>query len=193
MARAHSRKPGEARKNRKRINTFCVSLAREASFKKGGLRSFFAYRDLGIKAATGGRVGAHVIRAMRPCGEGTGRHRHRLDFQLVYVLKGRAKFWYEGQGEITLGPGDCVHQPPGIAHELTEGSADLEMLEITLPAQFATNDVPAAPVAKPKRRLARPTGAPRQGGGTERPSAAAPRRPRRLPGRGRVPMQERLP
>ncbi len=163
MARASGGEPGEARKNLKRINRFCVSLARDAAFKGEGLRSFFAYRDLGIKAATGGRVGAHVIRATRPCGDGTGRHRHRLAFQLVYVLKGRVTFWYEGPGEVTLGPGDCVHQPPGITHELIEGSADLEMLEITLPAEFATVDVPAAAITKTRRAPAKPTRAARPG------------------------------
>ena len=43
--------------------TFSVSHARDAVFDQG-LRAFFAYRDLGIRQATGGRVVAHVIRAM---------------------------------------------------------------------------------------------------------------------------------
>jgi len=38
---------------------FTVSHLRDAHFDSG-LRSFFEYRDLGIKAATGGRVAAHV-------------------------------------------------------------------------------------------------------------------------------------
>ena len=41
---------------------FVVTHARDAQFQKG-LRSFFEYRDLGMKAATGGRVTASVIRA----------------------------------------------------------------------------------------------------------------------------------
>lgn len=41
---------------------FVVSHAKDADFEQG-LRSFFAYRDLGIKKATQGRVEAHVIRA----------------------------------------------------------------------------------------------------------------------------------
>jgi hypothetical protein len=41
---------------------FVVSHARGASFERG-LRSFYEYRDLGIKRATAGRVDAHVIRA----------------------------------------------------------------------------------------------------------------------------------
>ena len=160
MAKAGNSKRGKTRNPRK-INKFCVNFARDAEFKGEGLRPFFVYRDLGIKAATGGRVGAHVIRATGPCNEGTGPHRHGLDFQLVYVLKGRVKFWYEGEGVVVLGPGDCVHQPPGIMHELIEGSADLDMLEITLPAEFATIDLPAAAAGKAKRAPSKPSRASR--------------------------------
>ena len=125
----------------RKVNKFNVSRAATAVFKGEGLRPFFTYRDLGIKTATGGRIGAHVIRATRACGEGTGAHKHVLGFQFVYVLKGRVAFWYKGHGRFELGPGDCVHMPPEIHHELIEGSSDLEMLEITSPAAFATLDV----------------------------------------------------
>jgi len=118
---------------------FAVSRAEGAAFDPKGLRSFFAYRDLGIAAATGGGYHAHVIRAKEACVDGTGRHRHALDFQLVYVLRGEVTFWYEGQGEITFRPGDSVLQPPGIAHELLRCSADCELLEIVSPADFATD------------------------------------------------------
>ena len=115
-----------------------ISRAGDGGFKAGGLRSFFEYRDLGIGEATGGRFHAQVIRAKQACGEGTGRHRHALDFQMVYILKGWADFTYEGQGEVTLRAGDSVLQPPGILHELTACSDDLEMIEITAPADFET-------------------------------------------------------
>jgi quercetin dioxygenase-like cupin family protein len=64
-----------------------------------------------------------------------------LEFQMVYVLKGWVRFWYEGQGEVLLKLGSCVHQPSGIAHRELEHSDDLEMLEITLPAEFETEAV----------------------------------------------------
>lgn len=118
----------------------CISKAKDGRFVGDGLRKFFEYRDLGIGDATGGGYDAHVIRAREACTEGTGRHRHEVDFQMVYVLKGWVRFWYEGRGEVTLEPGDSVLQPPGIRHELTAGSDDLEMLEITAPAEFATHD-----------------------------------------------------
>jgi len=117
-----------------------VTHAQDAKFE-GGLRGFFEYRDLGITAATGGKVGAHVIRAV-PGKHATGEpHRHSLEFQMIYVLKGWVRFWYEGHGEVFLKPGSCVHQPPGIAHRELEHSDDLELIEITLPAEFGTEGV----------------------------------------------------
>ncbi|HYG87928.1 MAG TPA: cupin domain-containing protein [Azospirillum sp.] len=117
---------------------FTVSHADDSPFRRDGLRPFFEYRDLGIRAATGGKVAAHVIRA-RPGEESLGGwHTHALDFQMVYVLKGWVKFAYEGQGEVMLRAGSCVHQPPGIRHVEIAHSDDLEMLEITLPAEFET-------------------------------------------------------
>ena len=120
---------------------FSVVHGDEASFQSG-LRGYFAYRDLGIAAATGGKVGAHVIRAVEGSNATGELHRHALDFQMVYVLKGWVRFWYEGEGEVLLEPGSCVHQPPGIVHRELEHSADLELIEITLPAKFATEALP---------------------------------------------------
>ena len=119
---------------------FTISRGQEAAFEGGGLRSFFEYRDLGLGEATGGRYHAQVIRASAPCEEGTGPHRHALDFQMVYVLKGRCQFWYEGDGEVELSAGDSVYQTPGVVHELTSCSDDCELLEITLPAEFTTEN-----------------------------------------------------
>ena len=83
---------------------FAVSHARDAQFI-AGLRSFFEYRDLGVRDATEGRVAAHVIRA-RPGAPFSGApHRHGVTFQLVYVLKGWIEFEYEGQGVVRLEPG----------------------------------------------------------------------------------------
>ena len=116
---------------------FAVSHARDAVFERG-LRAFFAYRDLGIRQATGGRVVAHVIRAAEGGAFSSQPHLHRTSFQLVYVLKGWIAFDYEGQGEVRLEAGSCVHQPPGIRHREIEHSADLELIELVLPAEFET-------------------------------------------------------
>ena len=77
MIDSASNKQGEAPEG------FSVSHLAESAFVPGGLRAFFEYRDLGIKDATGTRVGAHVIRA-RPGSQAVARwHRHQLEFQMV--------------------------------------------------------------------------------------------------------------
>ncbi len=117
---------------------FSVTHAATSPFKDDGLRPFFQYRDLGIRAATGDKVVAHVIRAKPGMHAQPERHHHAVEFQMVYVLKGWIRFHYEGVGEVTLEAGSCVHQPPGIRHTELGHSDDLELIEIVLPAEFET-------------------------------------------------------
>lgn len=119
---------------------FVVSHLKDAGFERG-LRSFYEYRDLGIKEATAGRVDAHVIRAAAGTEFSSQPHLHRTTFQLVYVLKGWIEFEYEGQGRVRLEAGSCVHQPPEIRHREVGHSEDIEMLEVVLPADFKTEEV----------------------------------------------------
>jgi quercetin dioxygenase-like cupin family protein len=117
---------------------FSVSHASPEAFVADGLRPYFEYRDLGIRASTGGAAVMHVIRA-RGGHQASGEwHRHAVQLQLVYVLKGWVRFEYEGVGEVRLEAGSCVHQPPGIRHREIEHSADLELIELVLPAEFET-------------------------------------------------------
>lgn len=132
---------------------FSVSHAKDAQYQPG-LRNFMEYRDLGIKDATHGQYRAHVIRIKKGMGHDTlhttGLHRHRCDFQMFYVLKGWIKFIYEGQGEFTFGPGDCVLQPAGIVHNKLDCSDDIELLEIYSPGVHETvalDKMPAAATA----------------------------------------------
>ena len=104
------------------------------------LRPYFKYRDLGIKAATEGRVLAQVIRAEQPCVGSMGYHSHDLEFQMVYMIKGWARIYFEDIGEVRVEAGDAWYQAPRVKHEVLEYSNDWEVLEITMPAEFATRD-----------------------------------------------------
>jgi len=118
---------------------FIVNRAKDNPFVSGGLRVYREYRDLGIEAATKGAIKAHIIRTTKPCPEGgSGMHYHDLEFQMVYVLNGRSRVWFEGQGEVAFEKGDCWIQPPGIHHNVLYYSDDYELLEITLPAAYET-------------------------------------------------------
>ena len=84
---------------------FHVSYSKNATFKdslnstaKDGQRAYIEYRDLGLSEATGGKFHAHIGRA-KPGFTGekhTRPHRHHVDFQMIYVLKGWTKMIYEG-------------------------------------------------------------------------------------------------
>jgi len=105
---------------------------------EGGLRAFFEYRDLGIKTASEGAYGAHVIRAIPGRHAEPQWHTHDLNFQMIYILKGWVIFEYEGAGEVTFRAGSAALQPPGIKHREVRHSDDLELIEITSPASFET-------------------------------------------------------
>jgi hypothetical protein len=123
----------------KAAQRFTVSHLNEADFKKDGLRTYALYRDLGIAAASGGLCQAHVIRFLSPCtDEVRKRHLHEVDLQLIYVLRGWVKNEFEGEGVQMMSAGSCWLQPPGIKHTVLDYSADAEVLEIIVPADFKT-------------------------------------------------------
>jgi hypothetical protein len=119
---------------------FAVSRAKgDADFKGDGLRSYALYRDFGFAEATEGMVHAHIIKLVPPCtDEVRTRHRHLLQMQMVYVLKGWMKIEHEGEGVMTMKAGDAWLMPPGIRHTVLDYSDDCQNLEITIPAKFET-------------------------------------------------------
>jgi len=123
------------------VSQFDVSFAKDARFETQGLWSHFEYRDLGIAKATGGCFGAHVIRAREAREGGFQRHKHELEFQMFYILKGWFKFECAEGGVVTVHAGDSVHQPSGMPHVTLACSDDLELIEITSPAEFPTIEV----------------------------------------------------
>jgi Cupin domain len=143
-ARRHKRartrsEPVRKAKSHPERHTFIASHHRPDAFEQG-LRRYAQYRDLGIAGATKGMVRAHVIRMVPPCDpqEVSKRHFHEVDFQMVYVLKGWIKGEYEGAGVVTMREGSCWLQPPKIKHSVLDYSDDCELLEIIMPADFAT-------------------------------------------------------
>ncbi len=120
------------------MRTVSVSRTETSKFRKRGLRSYFEYRDLGIRRASGGKAVAHVIRA-RPGKAPHGEwHRHDCKLQFVYVLKGWVEFEYEGAGKVMMKAGSCFYQPSRIRHRELRHSRNLEMIEVVAPAAFRT-------------------------------------------------------
>ena len=132
----------KAPRPRAKKQTFVASHLDPDAFE-GGLRSYAKYRDLGIAAATGGRARAHVIKMLPPCDPEvvSKRHYHDVEFQMIYVLKGWIKGEYDGAGVVIMREGSCWLQPPKIKHSVLDYSDDCELLEIILPADFATTEL----------------------------------------------------
>ncbi len=126
---------------RSRLNLVTESAR---GFTREGPRADNEYRDLGLSAATGGRIGAKHIRAIRPFEQPTGWHWHDMDGHFVLVLRGWVTFRFAGvDGDVTVTAGACLSQPAGVAHKVIARSDDLELIEINMPAEFGTRDLEA--------------------------------------------------
>ena len=114
-----------------------LSFAKEARFVPGR-RHFFQYRDLGVTAATAGRMRAQVTSAKSAMDRETGWHFHTCEMQFVYVLKGWVDLEFAGGKKARFGAGDSVMIPGGTPHQETATSEDLELVEISVPAEMGT-------------------------------------------------------
>ena len=63
---------------------------------------------------------------------------HNGEFCFLFALAGKVTLTCEGEDSHTLVPGGSCVIPAGISHALTDGSDDLELLEVSLPAAFET-------------------------------------------------------
>ncbi len=117
---------------------FMVQHLKSGKFKTG-LRSYAAYRDLGVHQATDGAVQAHVIRLLGACDPDVVsiRHLHGVQFQFLYMLKGWMIGEYNGR-RVKMEEGSCWIQPNSIPHTVLDYSENCEMIELILPGDFKT-------------------------------------------------------
>ena len=121
-----------------------VTSAKHPEFVKGR-RDFFKYRDLGLTKATEGWMRAQVTTAITGMTQPTGWHYHVCEGQFVYTLKGWVELEFEDGTVCRLEPGDSVFIPGGMRHNEIATSDDLEILEVSVPADMGT--VPVDPPA----------------------------------------------
>jgi mannose-6-phosphate isomerase-like protein (cupin superfamily) len=114
-----------------------ISTAKDARYVPGR-RHFFQYRDLGVTEATQGKMRAQVTSAKSAMDRETGWHFHTCEMQFVYVLKGWVDLEFAGGKKARFGAGDSVMIPGGTPHQETATSEDLELVEISVPAEMGT-------------------------------------------------------
>jgi mannose-6-phosphate isomerase-like protein (cupin superfamily) len=95
----------------------------------------FEQRDTGIAAATGGLAGVRVVRPLAS-GASTPTATHDAELLFGFVLDGSATL-VAGGAEHALRGASSFAVPAGLPFALERCSADLELLEVTLPEQPA--------------------------------------------------------
>jgi mannose-6-phosphate isomerase-like protein (cupin superfamily) len=108
-----------------------------------GRRAFFKYRDLGVTAASNGRMRAQVTSAIDGMTKPTGWHYHVCESQFVYALSGWVDLEFEDGQTVRLQAGESLYIPGGMRHNEIRTSDALEILEVSVPADMGT--VPCDP------------------------------------------------
>lgn len=103
-----------------------------------GRRAFFQYRDLGVTDGSNGAMRAQLTSAITGMTEPTGWHYHVCEGQFVYALKGWVDLEFENGETIRLGAGESVFIPGYLRHNEIRTSDDLELLEVSMPAEMGT-------------------------------------------------------
>jgi mannose-6-phosphate isomerase-like protein (cupin superfamily) len=68
----------------------------------------------------------------------TGWHYHTCDMQFVYILRGWVDLEFTGGRKARFGAVDSVLIPGGLPHQETATSDDLELIEVSVPAEIGT-------------------------------------------------------
>jgi mannose-6-phosphate isomerase-like protein (cupin superfamily) len=92
-------------------------------------------RTIGFGPATGGLAEARVARPSAGSGGEPALAAHGGELALTMVLDGGVTLVREGAPAARLAEGDCVVVPAGMAHSFVDPSSDLELLDVTLPAE----------------------------------------------------------
>lgn len=113
---------------------FVHSLAAQGVYRPFRLPGFEA-RDTTVNENTKGVASVMVA---RPTGAPTVWTRHEGDILFSFVMKGEMVLEGEGKAPFRLSPGDAFVIPPGMATRYSAPSADLELLEVSLPGNPVT-------------------------------------------------------
>lgn len=118
---------------------FVHNLARDGRFEPFRIPGFEA-RDTTINANTKGVASVKVARPLEGAGAAPWT-RHDGDIVFNFVMQGSMRLEGEGKEPFELSPGDAFVVPPGMATRYSNPSPDLELLEVTLPGDFATEQL----------------------------------------------------
>ncbi len=116
--------------------TFCHHVLKESSWSPWRIHGL-EYRDTGVNKATQGIASVHVARPAK-ANDKPQLCSHDTDILFCFVTKGRLELQAEGHELKKLNKGDAFVMPPYLKHQICAYSADLELLEVSLPGSFQT-------------------------------------------------------
>lgn len=118
---------------------FVFHQAAQAPWRAWRIKGY-EVQDTGIGAATAGLAGVRVV---RPTAQASTRSQsHASEFCYYFVLAGTVEFRINGQ-MYRLSASDSLSVPDGMAYSLAAPSADLALLEVTLPDAMRIADTPS--------------------------------------------------
>ncbi|MBC8238844.1 MAG: cupin domain-containing protein [Alphaproteobacteria bacterium] len=103
-----------------------------------GRRDFMQYRELGVTAASQGRIRAQITSSSAGLSEPTGWHVHLCEGQLVYMLSGWVDLEFAGGRVERLSAGDSMYVPGDTPHNEIATSDAFELIEVSIPADMGT-------------------------------------------------------
>jgi len=95
----------------------------------------YSSRDTTIAENTQNVAGVHVVNRAKGDPQWT---RHDADILFTFVMEGGVTLEGEDREPYRLEPGDAFVIPPGMATRLSDPTGDIELLEVSLPGNFAT-------------------------------------------------------
>ena len=116
---------------------YAVARQSQPDYVKGR-REFFKYVDLGVTAASKGRIRAQRTSARNGLSQPTGWHYHKCEGQFVYMLDGWLELQFADGETVRLEKGDSVYIPGFAPHNETQTSDSFELLELSVPAEMGT-------------------------------------------------------
>ena len=116
---------------------FVHNIGATGEFRPFRLPGFVA-RDTTINSGTKGVASVMVV---RPDGGESRWTIHDGDILFSFVMTGSMVLEGEGKQPFTLSAGDAFVIPPGLRTRYSMPSADLELLEVSLPGVFSTEQV----------------------------------------------------
>jgi len=117
--------------------TFCHHIASKADWKEWGIPGF-EYRDTGINISTNGVASVHIARVLNH-DYNSATISHKADILFTFVMKGSFELIASDYPVSDLNVGDAYVIPPDLTYQMQNCSADLELLQVSLPGDSETS------------------------------------------------------